>query len=143
MHGADIAAGTIASYAVFRPRTSTNGAYRYGASLAPRLEFWRFGKKVVEAPRPTALTRRVTAREDLSIVETERYGRSWRTIAGMFDPHPDEVLADVDMVFSWVDGSSTEFQRQRAAQMDGYDVGDGDEIGRAHVLTPVTNAPLV
>lgn len=127
MHGADIAAGTVASYAVYRPRTSTNGAYRYGASLAPRLEFWRFGKKVVEAPRPTALTRRVTAREDLSIVETERYGRSWRTIAGMFDPYPDEVLTDIDMVFSWVDGSSTEFQRQRAAQMDGYVVGDGDD----------------
>src|SRR3546814_11748468 len=105
MHGADIAAGTIASYAVFRPRTSTNGAYRYGASLAPRLEFWRFGTKVVEAPRPTALTRRVTAREDLSIVETERYGRSWRTIAGMLDPPPDAVPPAVDMALHSVDGT--------------------------------------
>ncbi|KAA9148588.1 sugar phosphotransferase [Microbacterium lushaniae] len=127
MHGAVVESGALASYAVFRPRTSTNGAYRYGSSLAPRLEFWRFGEALVEAPRPTVLTRRVTAREDVTFVRTERYGRAWTTLAGMFDPHPDEVRVDIDMVFSWVDGSSTEFQRQRAAQMDGYVVGDGDD----------------
>ena len=31
------------------------------------------------------------------------------------------------MVFSWVDGSSSEFQRQRAAQMEEYVVGEGDD----------------
>lgn len=126
-HSADAAAGALASYAVYRPRTSGNGAYRYGASLAPRLEFWRFGATLVEAPRPTALTRRVMAAEDVTYVEVERYGRRWRTIAGMFDPHPNEVVDEIDMVFSWVDGSSSEFQRQRAAQMQGYVVGDGDD----------------
>jgi hypothetical protein len=45
----------------------------------------------------------------------------------MFDPHPNEFTEDVDMVFSWVDGSSSEFQRQRAARMKGYVVGDGDD----------------
>ncbi|MFV9425441.1 stealth family protein [Microbacterium sp. S1037] len=119
--------GSIEAYAVFRPRTSTEGSYRYGAALAPRLEFWRFGEKTIEAPRPSALTRRRFGRADLDLVEVERYGRRWQTVAGMFDPHPKEFVGDIDMVFSWVDGSSSEFQRQRAARMQGYVVGDGDD----------------
>ncbi len=127
LHSVAVESGAVASFAVFRPRTSGNGAYRYGSSLAPRLEFWRFGATLVEAPRPTALTRRVMAAEDVTVTTTQRYGRSWRTITGMFEAHPDEVTDEIDMVFSWVDGSSTEFQRQRAAQMQGYVVGDGDD----------------
>lgn len=117
----------VEAYAVFRPRTSTEGSYRYGAALAPRLELWRFGAETIEAPRPSALTRRKFATADLDVVEVERYGRRWRTVSGMFDPHPNEFTEDVDMVFSWVDGSSSEFQRQRAARMKGYVVGDGDD----------------
>lgn len=117
----------VEAYAVFRPRTSTEGSYRYGAALAPRLELWRFGAKTIEAPRPSALTRRTFAAADLDLVEIERYGRRWRTVDGMFDPHPNEFTHDVDMVFSWVDGSSSDFQRQRAARMKGYVVGDGDD----------------
>ncbi|MBQ9918931.1 MAG: stealth family protein [Microbacterium sp.] len=117
----------VEAYAVFRPRTSIEGSYRYGAALAPRLELWRFGAETIEAPRPSALTRRKFATADLDVVEIERYGRRWRTVAGMFDPHPNEFTEDVDMVFSWVDGSSSEFQRQRAARMKGYVVGDGDD----------------
>ncbi len=127
LHAARVQDGALASYAVYRPRTSSNGAYRYGAPLSARLEFWRFGATLVEAPRPTALTRRVMARDDLTLVEVARYGRRWQSVAGMFDAHPDEVVDEIDMVFSWVDGSSSEFQRQRAAQMHGYVVGDGDD----------------
>ncbi len=126
-HSVHPAPGSVQAYAVFRPRTSTEGSYRYGASLAPRLELWRFGEKTIEAPRPSALTRRKFAAADLDLVEVERYGRRWMTVSGMFDPHPNEFTADVDMVFSWVDGSSSEFQRQRAARMKGYVVGDGDD----------------
>ncbi|MDQ1084458.1 MULTISPECIES: stealth family protein [Microbacterium] len=126
-HSVRPSAGAVQAYAVFRPRTSTEGSYRYGASLAPRLELWRFGDKTVEAPRPSALTRRRFAAADLDLVEVERYGRRWTTVAGMFEQHPNEFTADVDMVFSWVDGSSSEFQRQRAARMKGYVVGDGDD----------------
>lgn len=126
-HSVHPSPGSVQAYAVFRPRTSTEGSYRYGASLAPRLELWRFGDKTIEAPRPSALTRRKFAAADLDLVEVERYGRRWTTVAGMFDPHPNELTAEVDMVFSWVDGSSSEFQRQRAARMKGYVVGDGDD----------------
>jgi hypothetical protein len=126
-HSVTPSRNAVEAYAVFRPRTSAEGSYRYGAALAPRLELWRFGAETVEAPRPSALTRRTFAAADLDVVEVERYGRRWRTVAGMFDPHPDEFTEDVDMVFSWVDGSSSEFQRQRAARMKGYVVGDGDD----------------
>ncbi|MFB3979026.1 MULTISPECIES: stealth family protein [Microbacterium] len=126
-HSVTPSRNAVEAYAVFRPRTSTEGSYRYGSALAPRLELWRFGAQTIEAPRPSALTRRTFAVADLDLVEVERYGRRWRTIAGMFDPHPNEFTEDVDMVFSWVDGSSSEFQRQRAARMKGYVVGDGDD----------------
>ena len=48
---------------------------RYGSSLAARLEFWRFGDELVEAPNDNALTRRLTAagRPDL------HRGRALRT----------------------------------------------------------------
>ncbi|MGO2520863.1 MAG: stealth conserved region 3 domain-containing protein [Microbacterium sp.] len=112
---------------VYRPRITTNRSLRYGASLGVRLEFWRLHDDVVEAPNDNALTRRVIPRDDLSFTTVERYGRYWRTIAGMFDPQPHEFIGDVDMVFSWVDGSTSEFQRQRAAHMAEYVVGEGDD----------------
>ncbi len=112
---------------VYRPRITRNGARRYGAALGVRLEFWRLSGDLVEAPSANALTRRTIARADLAYTTIERYGRSWRTIAGMFDPQPDEFTDDIDIVFSWVDGSSSEFQRQRAARMAEYVVGEGDD----------------
>ncbi|WP_396657376.1 stealth family protein [Microbacterium sp.] len=112
---------------VFRPRITPGGTLRYGARQAVRLEFWRFGDDIVEAPADNVLMRRMTPRADLRPAAIERYGRSWRTIEGMFTPLPHEFTHDVDLVFSWVDGSSSEFQRQRAARMSGHVVGEGDD----------------
>jgi UDP-glucose 4-epimerase len=112
---------------LFRPRITRGGALRYDKAQAVAVEFWRFGADEVALPRPNILTRRTFAVADLQLDTTERYGRTWRTVGGMFDPQPDEFTADIDLVFSWVDGSSSEFQRQRAAQMAGYVVGEGDE----------------
>ena len=112
---------------VYRPRISSNRSLRYGPSLGARVEFWRRSGDLIEAPSANALTRRVVARADIVPATIERYGRSWRTIAGMFDPQPNEFTEDVDMVFSWVDGSSSDFQRQRAARMAEYVVGEGDD----------------
>lgn len=112
---------------LFRPRISESGSLRYDAAHGIALEFWRFDGEFVHTPRANALTRRTFPEAELHPTTTRRYGRSWRTIAGMFDPQPDEFTGEVDLVFSWVDGSSNEFQRQRAAQMAGYVVGEGDE----------------
>jgi len=132
-HGAILAAeldepsGSPASIRVFRPRISERGELRYNHEIGIRVEFWRFGDEIVEAPHDNAVTRRLTPASDLEFTEVERYGRQWMTISGMFDVHPAEFTEDVDVVFSWVDGSSTDFQRQRAAQMAEYVVGEGDD----------------
>ena len=112
---------------VYRPRIARGGGLRYGSSLGARLEFWRFGAEFVEAPHDNAYTRRITPVEDVSFTTVSRYGRTWRTVSGMFDLQPHEFSEDVDIVFSWVDGSSSDFQRQRAARMAEYVVGEGDE----------------
>ncbi|QBR74625.1 stealth family protein [Microbacterium sediminis] len=111
-----------------RPETvSPAGMLRYGHETGIRLEFWRFEGDQVIAPRPNALTRRHMDAEDLAFETVERYGRSWRTMRGMFTPLAHEFTEDVDIVFSWVDGSSSEFQRKRAERMGAYVVGDGDD----------------
>ena len=132
-HGAILAAelddpaSSPAAIRVYRPRISESGELRYNHEIGIRVEFWRFGDELVEAPHDNAVTRRLTPASDIDFTDVERYGRRWRTIAGMFDVHPAEFTEDVDMVFSWVDGSSTDFQRQRAAQMAEYVVGEGDD----------------
>jgi hypothetical protein len=120
------AADEPSSWRVYRPRITRRGELRYGASVGARLEFWRFGE-IVEAPLANALLRTESDAQDVVYTTVEKYGRPWRTIEGMFDPQPDEFTEPVDIVFSWVDGSSSEFQRQRAAQMAGYVVGEGDD----------------
>lgn len=115
------------SIRLYRPRISATGSLRYDKDCSFALEFWRRDGDMIHAPRANALTRRVFSAGDLRLATTHRYGRSWATLEGMFDPQPDEVVDEIDLVFSWVDGSSSEFQRQRAAQMEGYVVGEGDE----------------
>ncbi|NYE19767.1 stealth conserved region 3 domain-containing protein [Microbacterium immunditiarum] len=112
---------------VYRPRITPRRTLRYGASLAARVEFWRFGEVLVEAPDENVLMRRQTPAEDVGFTTVEQHGRVWRTIEGMFDPLPKEFRGDVDIVFSWVDGSTSEFQRQRAAALAEYVVGEGDD----------------
>jgi len=119
--------GEPSAVRVYRPRITPARSLRYGASYGVRLEFWKLGGDLIEAPSDNVLTRRLTPRADVSFTTVEKYGRSWRTIAGMFDPHPHEFTEDVDIVFSWVDGSSSEFQRQRAARLAEYIVGEGDD----------------
>ncbi|WP_314507090.1 stealth conserved region 3 domain-containing protein [uncultured Microbacterium sp.] len=123
----DAPTGAPAAIRVYRPRISRSGDLRYDHETGIRVEFWRFGPDLIEAPHDNAVTRRLTAASDVLYTDVERYGRAWRTIRGMFDVHPAEFTDDVDMVFSWVDGSSTDFQRQRAAQMAEYVVGEGDD----------------
>ncbi|MBB2974895.1 hypothetical protein FHX49_000436 [Microbacterium endophyticum] len=125
----DVAVSNVgpSSVRIFRPRRAASGGKRYGVEHAARVEFWHFGEELIEAPLNNALTRRITPAEDIVFGDVTRFGREWRTISGMFEAHPSEITHDIDMVFSWVDGSSTEFQRQRAAQMAGYVVGEGDD----------------
>ncbi|HAQ59167.1 MAG TPA: sugar phosphotransferase [Microbacterium sp.] len=125
--GANNPFGREGSATLYRPRVSPSGTLRLGASHGIRLEFWQWDGALITAPHASAVTRRTMAVDDIAFTEIEHRGRRWRTIEGMFTPGPSEFTQDVDIVFSWVDGSSSEFQRERARRMSRYVVGDGDE----------------
>ncbi|WP_371743537.1 stealth conserved region 3 domain-containing protein [Herbiconiux sp. SALV-R1] len=112
---------------LFRPRIEPIGRLRYGAESAVQLEFWQRDGDEVEAPVENSLTRRRIPADELVETSVELYGRSWRTIEGMFSTLASDVGFEIDMVFSWVDGTAIEFQRARAKRMANYVVGDGDD----------------
>ena len=96
----------------------SSGELRYNHEIGIRVEFWRFGDELVEAPHENALMRRTHAGIRASTSPTStRYGRRWRTLEHMFACTRAEFDRDVDMVFSWVDGSSDDSLRERARAM--------------------------
>jgi hypothetical protein len=112
---------------LFRPRLEPVSGLRYGAEGAVQVELWSYTDDEIAAPAANALTRPVMARREAVPAVIERDGRSWPTVAGMFDLHPADVPFPIDLVFSWVDGSDTRWQVQRARRMRNYVVGDGDD----------------
>lgn len=112
---------------LYRPRTTGRGGLRYGAATGVRLEFWDFATDAIHAPAENALMRRSLPRTEAIDATVELHGRTWSTLGGMFDMLASDVTFDIDMVFSWVDGTSSEFQRARAQRMKTYIVGDGDD----------------
>ena len=112
---------------LYRPRVEPVGRLRYGAESALQLEFWRFGDDVIEAPCENALMRRTLPRSEAVEETVHLHGRDWRTIEHMWAPLASDIDFEIDMVFSWVDGSDVEFLRERARRMQTYVVGEGDE----------------
>ena len=103
------------------------GGFPYGPKFGVEIQFWVFEETLVRCPVENSLTRTVVPRNELKPATVKLYGYKWPTIEGMFAPHASEVTFDIDMVFSWVDGSDPEFQARRAAQMSQVVVGEGDE----------------
>jgi hypothetical protein len=112
---------------LYRPRVEPVGRLRYGPETAVQLELWRFGDDVIEAPLENALMRRTLPRSEATADIVHLYGRDWPTLENMFVPLASDIDFDIDMVFSWVDGSSDEFIRERARRMQSYVVGEGDD----------------
>ena len=112
---------------LYRPRVSTSGLLEYGARAGVRLEFWTFDTEELIAPAENALMRHRLPRAEAVADTVDAHGRTWSTLAGMFDTLASDVTFEIDMVFSWVDGTSSEFQRLRAERMATYVVGDGDD----------------
>ena len=94
---------------LYRPRVEPVGRLRYGRDTAVQLELWRFGEDVIEAPVENALMRRTLPRSEAIDDTVHLHGRDWPTLEHMFAPLASDVDFDIDMVFSWVDGSSDEF----------------------------------
>jgi Stealth protein CR2, conserved region 2/Stealth protein CR3, conserved region 3/Stealth protein CR4, conserved region 4/Stealth protein CR1, conserved region 1 len=116
-----------AAFRIYRPRIAPSGKLRYGADDAPQLEFWRFTEDLITAPLENALMRHQLPRSEAVQDTVEAYDRAWPTLEHMWAPLASDVTFDIDMVFSWVDGTSLDFQRERAKRMKSYVVGDGDD----------------
>jgi hypothetical protein len=112
---------------LYRPRIEPVGRLRYGPESGVQLEFWRFGDDTIEAPIENALMRRTLPRFEALEDTVHLHGRDWPTLQNMFVPLASDIDFDIDMVFSWVDGSSHEFVRERAKRMQSYVVGEGDD----------------
>ena len=112
---------------LYRPRVEPVGRLRYGRETAVQLELWRFGEDTIEAPVENAIMRRTMPRSEAVDDTVHLHGRDWPTLEHMFAPLASDVDFDIDMVFSWVDGSSDEFIRERAKRMQSYVVGEGDD----------------
>jgi hypothetical protein len=132
------------AFTLYRPREAAIGTLRYGAESGVPLELWEYAESRsvgggdsesestlvigdVIAPRPNVLLRHSTPQAEIVRGTVELHGQEWPTLEGMFETTTDDVTFDIDIVFSWVDGSSAEFQRQRALRMASYVVGEGDD----------------
>ncbi|OBG99946.1 MULTISPECIES: stealth family protein [unclassified Mycobacterium] len=103
------------------------GGLRYGPAFGVELQFWVFDDTVIRCPVENSLTRKLLPSSEIQPATVKLYGYKWSTIAGMFAPHASDVTFDIDMVFSWVEGSDPDFRTQRAKQMSRYAVGEGDD----------------
>jgi hypothetical protein len=110
-----------------RPRIEPSGALRFGGARAVQIELWSTSGDTLTLPVANSLTRRTIARDEAVRGTVERYGRTWHTIEAMFTDHHGDIGFDIDLVFSWVDGSDDEWQKARALRMKSYVVGDGDD----------------
>jgi hypothetical protein len=106
-------------FRLYRPRVEPIGRLRYGAGTAVQVEFWILTDDQVLVPVENALMRTDLPRSEAVEETVERYGMQWPTLAHMFDDHATDITFDVDIVFSWVDGNSVEYQRARAARANG------------------------
>ncbi len=108
-----------------------HNVFRLGRDVDPahhlEIELWDRHGDTVECPRPNALTRTVFDLADVTPTTVLLYEDSWPTLDGMFAPHPTDVGFDIDIVYSWVDGSDPEFRARRAGMMAQVVVGEGDE----------------
>ncbi|MFI7668027.1 stealth family protein [Nocardia sp. NPDC049526] len=91
------------------------------------LELWEYHGDTVECPRPNAFTRNVFDLADVEHTEVRLFDRNWPTLTDMFAPQPTDVGFDIDLVFSWVDGTDPEFRARRAGMLAQVVVGEGDD----------------
>ncbi|AQA25154.1 putative uDP-glucose-4-epimerase [Rhodococcus sp. MTM3W5.2] len=128
-----VADGTLSTtskariFRLFRPRVEVASGLNYGASTGVQIELWSMSDDEIVLPIENSLTRRTVRPEEAVRGTVERFGKVWPTIENMFADHASDINFDVDLVFSWVDGSSKEWQVQRAKRMQNYVVGEGDD----------------
>lgn len=113
-------------FSLFRPRPIPEAGWRYGQEIGVQIQLWSYTDEAILAPVPNALTRTTIPRHEAVRTTVARYGTTWPTLQHMFSDHASDVTFDIDLVFTWVDGSDREWQRQRAEAMTGRVLGHGD-----------------
>lgn len=114
-------------FRLYRPRVEPDGGFEFGSSAGVQIELWSFGGNEIVLPIENSLTRRTMLAQDAVRGTVERYGHTWPTIENMFADHASDISFDIDLVFSWVDGSSPEYIAARRAQQKGVVLGEGDD----------------
>lgn len=114
-------------FRLYRPRVEPVGGFEFGASAGVQIELWSFEGDQLTLPIENSLTRRTLLRQDAVRGTVERYGHTWPTIENMFADHASDISFDIDLVFSWVDGSSPEYIAARRAQQKDAVLGEGDD----------------
>ncbi|WP_241726883.1 stealth family protein [Dietzia sp. SLG310A2-38A2] len=114
-------------FRLFRPRVELRSDLRYGANTGVQIELWSFAEDRIVLPVENSLTRRTISSSEATRSTVERFGMIWPTIENMFAPHASDIDFDIDLIFSWVDGSDVEWQRRRAERMVSHVVGFGDD----------------
>lgn len=112
----------VVRFGVRRP-----GSYPAMPDAAVEVEFWEYHSDTVRCPRPNTMTRATFPLADVTTAAVWLLGCEWPTLTGMFDRGPGDVGFDIDMVFSWVDGSDSVFRQRRAGYLDQAVVGEGDD----------------
>ncbi len=114
-------------FRLYRPRIVPESGLLYGASAGVQIELWAIEEDVIVLPIENSLTRQTLPAEEAVRGSVERFGMTWPTIENMFADHASDIHFEIDIVFSWVDGNSPEFQRARAERMKNAVVGEGDD----------------
>ena len=111
---------------LFRPRVEPAGGLFYGAGWGVQIELWEFSASHIRLPVENSLTRRMVERRDAALRTVQLHGMEWPTIENMFINHVFDIRFDIDMVFSWVDGSDPQYQSARRSLEAGAQLGEGD-----------------
>ncbi|MHA7142083.1 stealth conserved region 3 domain-containing protein [Arthrobacter sp. TB 23] len=119
--------GKARIFRLFRPRIEPIGGLSFGPSAGVQIELWKLDGDTIELPVENSLTRRTLPSSEVVRGSVERHGLMWPTIDNMFADHATDIDFEIDLVFSWVDGSSPEYQAARAARMKDAVVGEGDD----------------
>lgn len=114
-------------FRLYRPRVEPDGGFEFGSSAGVQIELWSFEGDQLILPIENSLTRRTMLSQDAVRGTVERYGHTWPTIENMFADHASDISFDIDLVFSWVDGSSPDYIAARRAQQQGVVLGEGDD----------------
>ena len=112
---------------VYRPRAFTGTNLVFSAAAGVQIELWDLEGENITLPVENSLTRRTIPASEAVRGTVEKHGLQWPTIENMFADHATDIRFDIDLVFSWVDGTSPEFQTARAARMKNAVVGEGDD----------------